>query len=196
MTVSINQILVFCLIAVLIVFLAEMAVLVKNALPLIAKLKGLADNGNSLVDNVKSRANEIGNKITGALNSITANPHPLLKLAGGLAAGATAFNSLFSVGGGLELTSGLWAALAGGRDAKRAKKDIKRSKRAVKQLRKQNRIDNKVMKQTAALERKAAKAAARNNLRAIKYEKKLAKKVHKAEKKKKGFFSWLFGGKE
>ena len=196
MTISINQILVFCLVAVLIVFLAEMAILVKHALPLIAKLKGLADNGNNLVDDVKAKANEIGNKITGALNSITAHPHPLLKLVGGLAAGATAFNSLFSVGGGLALTSGLWAALAGGKDAKKAKRDIKKSKKAVKQLRKQNRIDNKVMKQTAALERKAAKVAAKNNLKAIRYEKKLAKKVHKAQKKKKGFFSWLFGGNE
>lgn len=212
MTLTINQILVFLLIAVLIAFLVEMGILAKHAIPLMKKSKNLVESGNQAVDDVKGRADKISDSIEGAINSITADASPVLKIIGGLAAGLTAFNSVLAVGKGLSVKSALLAGIAGSRSAKRAKKEIKRSKKAVKQLKKQTRIENKALKQSAAIERKAARAelaaakagarlekrmqskaakqdkrlakeAARNDLKAIKYERKLARKLRKAQRK-------------
>ena len=212
MTLTINQILVFLLIGVLIAFLVEMGILAKHAIPLMKKSKDLVESSNQAVDDVKSRADHISDSLEGAINSITENANPALKVLGGLAAGLTAVNSISAVGKGLSVKSALLAGIAGSRNAKRAKKEIKRSKKAVKQLKKQTRIENKALKQSAAIEKKAARAelaaakagarlekrmqskaakqdkrlakeAARNDLKAIKYERKLARKLRKAQKK-------------
>jgi len=212
MTLTINQILVFCLIAVLIAFLVEMGILVKHAIPLIKKSKALVESSNKAVDDVKGRADEISDGISNALSSIAADAHPALKALGAVAAGLTAINSIGAVGKGLAIKSGILAAIAGGRSARMAKKEIKKSREAIKQMRKQSKIEKKAMKESMALERKAAEAeiaaarisarmegraqaaaarqnkqlakkAARNDLKALKYERKLAKKIRRAQKR-------------
>lgn len=212
MTLTINQILVFCLIVVLIAFLVEMGILVKHAVPLLKKSKSLVESSNKAVDDVKGRADEISDGISNAINSIAADAHPALKALGAVAAGLTAVNSIGAVGKGLAVKSGILAAIAGGRSARNAKKEIKRSRKAIKQMKKQSRIESKAMKESAALERKAAdaeraaarisarmesraqaqaarqnkklaKEAARNDMKALKYERKLEKKVRRAQKK-------------
>ena len=142
MTLSINQILVICLIAVLVVFLIEVGILAVHALDLIKKSKVLVDSGNQAVEDVKGRADDISDSLTSAISSIAADTGPAMKVLGGLAAGLTAFNSVGAIGKSISLKSGLMAAIAGSRDAKKAKKEIKRSKKAVKQLKKQARVEN------------------------------------------------------
>ena len=50
MTLTINQILVFLLIGVLIAFLVEMGILAKHAIPLMKKSKDLVESSNQAVD--------------------------------------------------------------------------------------------------------------------------------------------------
>ena len=170
MTLSINQILVICLILVLVVFLIEVGIMAAHAIALMKKSKGLVETSNKAVEDVKGRADNISDGLTTAISNIAEDTNPAIKVLAGVAAGLTAVNSIGAVGKGLAIKSGVMAAIVGNRDAKKAKKEIKRSKKTVKQLKKQARIERAALRQSSALERKA-----------IKYEAAVARKLRKAQ---------------
>ena len=121
---TINQIIAFCLIAVLIGFLVVLAIMAKHAVELLKKTKTLADKSNEAVDDVKGRFDKLSDDALGAVNAVAADTSGAVKAIGVAGVGLTAFG-LVKLLIGLITGSGVFSAMAARRERKRAKKEIR-----------------------------------------------------------------------
>ena len=76
---TINQIIEFCLVAVLIGFLVVLAIMAKHAIELLKKTKTLADKGNEAVDDVKGRFDKLSDDALGAVSAVAADTSGAVK---------------------------------------------------------------------------------------------------------------------
>lgn len=150
MTLSVNQILFICLIAVLIALVVVLAIMAKHVLELVKKSKGLVNHGNKAVDDIQQRAGIISDKLSTAVDNIAEEASPAVKTLGAVATGLAAVNSVGIVGKLISL-GGLASVLSEDKEAGKAKRTVKLSKKAVKQLKKQARVEKKLMKQSAKM---------------------------------------------
>lgn len=172
MTLTVNQILVICLILVLIGFVVVMAIMAVHAIELMKKTKVLVGDGQELVDSSKAKVNEAGDKIISAATAVVSDTAPTIKALGATAGGLTAFNLVGMVGRGLARRGGLFAAMADGRARKKTRKELKKSRKLVKKINKQAKKEAKAVNKAKKISKKAAKV-----------DKKLAKKIAKKEAK-------------
>ena len=165
---TINQILAFCLVAVLIGFLVVLAILAKHAVELLKKTKTLTEKGTEAVDDVKGRFDKLSDDALSAVGAVAADTSGAVRFisAAGVGLAALGFGKvLFRL-----LTGSGISAMSTARERKRAKKEIKLSRQTIKELNKQSELEKKAR-------RKAAK-------KAQKYQKQDAKTAAKAAKKK------------
>ena len=171
MRLTVNQVLVICLILVLIAFLVILATMAKHAIGLIERSKVLVKSGNEMVDEAKSRLNTITDRMLDTINRVADDTAPAVKAFAGTGMGFFIINVVNTLFKGVTGRIGIVNSMAAKAERKKAQKEIKRSQETIKALNRQ-----------AQLERKAYKNAARQ-------QKKLAAKA--AKSKKKGFFASL-----
>ena len=150
---TINQIIAFCLVAVLIGFLVVVAIMAKHAIELLKKTKTLADKSNDAVDDVKGRFDKLSDDALGAVNAVAADTSGAVKAVTAAGVGLTAvgiIKLLFSMLTG----SGLFSAVSAAKERKRAKKEIKLSKQTIKELNKQSKLEKKAFKKASKTARK------------------------------------------
>lgn len=169
---TVNQILVICLILVLIAFVAVMAVMAKHAIELLKKTKGLVGDGQVMLEDTRTKVGEAENKIIGAATRVAQDTTPAIKALGATAGGLTTINLISMIGRGLVRRGGIFAAMADRRARKNTRKELKKSKKMIRKVNKQAKLEGKALKKAKKVSRKTAKA-----------EKKAAKKaVRKARK--------------
>ena len=120
---TINQIIAFCLIAVLIGFLVVLAIMAKHAVELLKKTKTLADKSNEAVDDVKGRFDKLSDDALGAVNAVAADTSVAVKALTYAGIGLTGWG-LIKVVIGLFTGTGLFATMSAARERKKAKKEI------------------------------------------------------------------------
>ncbi len=191
MTLSINQVLVICLILVLIAFVVVVAIMAKHAIELLKKTKGLVADGQVVLEESKGKVDEISTKVTDAANSVIADTTPTIKALGATATGLTAINLLKLVGGAIVKGGGIFSVMSDRRERKKSRKELKKSRKMVKEINKQTALEAKAIKRSKAVAKKAAKAekvaskkAAAKAAKLSKKASKKAKKVAKKDKKK------------
>lgn len=202
--ISINQIIAFCLVAVLIAFIAVLARMAGPAIELLKKTKTLVSTGTEAVEDTKSKIAEIKDKITETLDSIIHDTSPAIKVIGVVGLVLTGYNILKSLFGAVVAGGGLFGLLSAASERKKAAKEIKLSKKTIKKINKQAKLERKAFakaevqarklqrrdacnaKKAARIEErnamKAAAAAAALSARVAKTEKKAAAKAAKAQK--------------
>ncbi|MBQ9272414.1 MAG: hypothetical protein IJ227_01685, partial [Mogibacterium sp.] len=198
---TINQMIAFCLVAVLVAFIVVLAILAKHAIELMKKTKGLVGKSNEAVDDVKSRFDKITDGALEAVKSVAADSSGAVKAVAAAGAGLTVFNLIKGLIGMITGSGIIFSALSARKERKRAKKEIKLSKKTIKQLNKQSKAEKKAFrkanKTSKKLRRKeaadavksekvrkaAAKAEAKILARTAKAEVKAAAKTAKAEVK-------------
>ena len=183
MTLTVNQILVICLILVLIGFVVVLAVMAVHAVELIKKTKVLVGDGQELLDNSKSKIDVAGDKIIEAATSVAADTAPAVRAVGATAGGLTAINLLSFAGRALARSGGLFAAASDRRERKKTRRELKRSRKTVKKINRQTKLENKAVKRSKKAARKAVKAEKKAAKRAVKRNRKAAKKAAKRAKK-------------
>ena len=87
---TINQIIAFCLVAVLIGFLVVLAIMAVHAVELLKKVKTLTDKGNEAVDDVKGRFDRLSDDALGAVGAVAADTSGAVKAVTFAGAGLTA----------------------------------------------------------------------------------------------------------
>ena len=145
---TINQIIAFCLVAVLIGFLVVLAIMAKHAVELLKKTKALADKGNEAVDDVKGRFDRLSDDALGAVGAVAADTSGAVKAVTAAGVGLTALG-LVKLLLSLVTGSGLFSAVSAARERKRAKKEIKLSKKTIKQLNRQSKLEKKAHNKAA-----------------------------------------------
>ena len=133
---TINQIIAFCLVAVLVAFVVVLAIMAVHAIELLKKTKVLVGKGNDAVDDVKGRFDKLSDDAMGAVNSVVADTSGAVKAVSAVGVGLAAFGILRTL---LRILTGssVFSAMSAGRERRRAKKEIKLSKKTIKQLNKQ-----------------------------------------------------------
>ena len=169
---TVNQILVICLILVLVAFVVVMAIMAKHAIELMKKTKVLVGDGQELLDDTKEKVTTAEDKIINAAVSVAADTSPAVKALSTAAGGLTTINLVSMIGRGLVKRGGFVAAMADRRERKKTRKELKKSRKMIKKVNKQNKLEKKAYKkskkQTARImtaekkaDKKAAKKAAR-----------------------------------
>ena len=170
---TVNQILVICLILVLIAFVVVVAIMAKHAIELLKKTKGLVEDGQEMLNDTKTKVDTAGDKIINAAVSIAEETSPAVKALGATAGGLTTVNLLSMIGRGLVRRGGLFSAMADRRARKKTRKELRKSRKMIKKLNRQTKLEKKAhkkqVKQSARLRkaemkasRKAEKKARRN----------------------------------
>ena len=180
---SVNQILVICLILVLIAFVVVVAIMAKHAIELLKKSKKLVDDGQSMLEDTKKKADTTENKIMEAASNVARDTTPAVKAVATAACGITVINLLAMVGRKLTGRGGLFAAAADRKARKQARKEIKRSQRMIRKVNKQTALERKSMLKAKKMSRMAAKAEAKSVKTAAKAEARALRRVAKAEAK-------------
>ena len=154
MTLSVNQILVICLIVVLVVFLIIMGSMAGTAIGVLKRVKELvqsakitADKGAVAVDECKAKATDAANKL---MDNATVVDKGLAVAAGVLA--------IANLGGIIRkhtfLGHGVIGAYLDRRDRKKAQKEYRKTKKEVAKMRKAARKEAKASRKAAAMARK------------------------------------------
>ena len=157
MTFTINQILVVCLIAELVVFLIILARMAVSALGLIKNLKVLLGNTQDAVDYGKKTVDQCSTKVKDTANALVENATTVDKVAGIAAAFLAAVNYNQIVRKFTPLGQGKLGAFLTKIEKKKAKKEIKKSKKEVAALRKAARKEAKQSRKANKMARKLRK---------------------------------------
>ena len=167
---TVNQVLVVCLILVLVGFVVVMAIMAVHAIELLKKTKGLVGDGQEMLDSSKNKVDQIGDKIINAAVSVASDTAPTIKALGATAGGLTALNLVSMVGRGLVRRGGFFAAMSDRRARKKARKEIRKSRKMVRKVNKQAKLETKAVarakkaaKKARKAEKKAERKAARRN---------------------------------
>lgn len=152
---SINQILVACLVAILVVFLVYMGKLAISALGLLKDAKVLVKESKDAVNATKTLADECGDKVKETAQTLMDNATPVTKVAGLAAAGFAIANFGWLIRRRFLLGHGLLGGFVEHVSRKRAEKELIKTKKEVAKMR-------KMAKREARATRKAAKKMAKN----------------------------------
>lgn len=157
MTFTVNQILVACLVAELVVFLIVLAILAVHAISLIKTLKKVlgrvesaADSGKKAVDECKLTIKDTGVKLLDSASVVD-------KLAAGTGLAMAVVNYKEIVRKHTFLGSGVIGRVLDKRARKSAEKELRRTKDEVAKLRKAARKEAKAGKKASKLERELRK---------------------------------------
>ena len=153
MTLSVNQILVICLIAVLVVFLVIMGRMAGSAIGVLKNLKSLlksakvtADKGAVAIDECKAKATDAANKL---MENATAVDKAVVATAGVLA--------IANLGGFIRRHSFLGHGPIGAyfdkRNRKKAQKEYRKTKKEVAKMRKAARKEAKASRKATKMAR-------------------------------------------
>ncbi len=153
MTFTVNQILVFCLIAELIVFLVVLGRMAVSALGLLKNVKGLTDSAKVAMDKGAVLADECKTKATEAANKLIDNATVADKAVVIVAAVLALANFKDIIRKHTFLGSGAIGAYFDKRDRKKAQKEYRRTKKEVAKLRKAARKEAKESRKATALAR-------------------------------------------
>ena len=145
---TINQIIAFCLVAVLIGFLVVLAIMAKHAVELLKKTKTLADKSNDAVDDVKGRFDKLSDDALGAVGAVAADTSGAVRALTFAGAGLTAFG-LLKVVIGMFTGTGIFSMMSAARERKKARKEIKLSKQTIKELNRQSELEKKARRKAA-----------------------------------------------
>lgn len=183
MSLTVNQILVICLILVLIGFLVVVAIMAKHAIELLQKTKVLVGDGKEMIDASKLKVDQAGDRIINAAAAVAADTTPAIKALGASAGGLALFNALGLISRGLVRRGGLFAAMADRRARKKTRKELKKSRKMVKKVNKQAKIETKAVQRAKKVAAKARKAERKADKKAAKAAaKKAARMAAKARK--------------
>ena len=183
---TVNQVLVACLILVLVGFIVVLAIMAKHAIELFKKTMVLVDDGKETLDSTKELVDTAGDKVITAATSVAADTTPAIKALVGAAGGFTALNTARLAG--RILTGNTFVTTAKmKKDRKRAEKELRETRKLTAKLNEQALAEARLMKQankiaarTAKKDRKAAKKLSNKE---AKRAAKIAKKDRKAAKK-------------
>ena len=131
---TVNQILVICLILVLVAFVVVMAIMAKHAIELMKKTKVLVGDGQELLDDTKEKVTTAEDKIINAAVSVAADTSPAVKALSTAAGGLTTINLVSMIGRGLVKRGGFVAAMADRRERKKTRKELKKSRKMIKKV--------------------------------------------------------------
>lgn len=157
---SVNQILVACLILILVVFLVFMGRLVAELIKLLKSSKKLVSNGQELVETSKTAVQHVENKIVDAADGIIKKEAPVTKAVVAVAGVVIALNLSNQIRKYLLKQGGTVAYLADKKARKKTKKQINKSKRELKKIKARTKAEKKMAKKAkkiAAAARKASK---------------------------------------
>ena len=120
---TVNQVLVACLILVLVGFIVVLAIMAKHAIELFKKTMVLVDDGKETLDSTKELVDTAGDKVITAATSVAADTTPAIKALVGAAGGFTALNTARLAG--RILTGNTFVTTAKmKKDRKRAEKEL------------------------------------------------------------------------
>lgn len=154
MALSINQILVICLIAELVVFLVVLARLAVSALGLLKSLKVTLGHTQNLVDSSKTAVEECKVKVKNTADNLVENATAVDKAAGIAAAGLALINYNQIVRKFTPLGQGKVGAVLDKIEKRKTKKEIKKAKKEVASMRKTARKELKQSRKAGKLARK------------------------------------------
>ena len=159
MVITINQIIAFCLVGVLIAFIVVLGMMAGPAIELLKKTKTLVDTGNEAVTETKSKLEEIENKVIEAAKAVVRDTSPVVKVIACVGIGLTLFN----------LLKGLfrWITPGGGfldarRERKKAEKEIQLSRQTIKRINRQSKLEREAFERAEAEKKKMQKIEAEN----------------------------------
>ncbi len=175
MALSINQILVVCLIVVLVAFVVVMAIMAVHAIGLIKKSKELVNSGNKAVEDTKAMLAETGDKVKVAAGQVVEDSTPAVKAVACLGAGIVALSAVKTLA--RFLLPGFGSAA---RERRKAAKEIRLSKKTIRKMSEQARLEREAAVKANKLSLKQQKKIARTNAKA---SKKMARKKKKLDKK-------------
>ena len=199
---SINQVIAFCLVAVLIGFLVVVALMAVQAIDLLKKTKVLVGVSKDAVEDVKGKADEISDGAITAVNGVIADSSIGVKAVAAVGAGLTALNVASKLVKSVLRTVGLIPAKSSRKERRKAAKEIRLSRKTIRDMNKQAKaerrafakaeksskklqkkefaIAKKEAKKAKAAQKIAAKAAAKELKSAVKLEAKEKKAAAKA----------------
>jgi hypothetical protein len=181
MTLTVNQILVICLILVLIGFVVVVAIMAVHAIELMKKTKALVGDGRTLVADSKKKIDLAEDRIIQAATSVISDTTPAIKALSSVAGGLTLLNLVKIVKRGLLGQGGFLSAIASRHERKKARKELKKSKKMVKKVNKQTKIETKAVQRNKKALKKARKAEAKAVRTGKKAEARAARAGRKAE---------------
>ena len=158
MTLTVNQILVICLIAVLVVFLVVLIRLAASALGLLKNVKVTLGHTNDLADSGKKAVEECKATVNKTAEILVENATTVTKVVCIVAAVLAVVNYQQIVRKYTPLGKGKIGAALNGIEKAKAQKELRKAKKEVKNLRKAAKKDAKQTRQAAKLAREAASA--------------------------------------
>lgn len=184
---TINQIIAFCLVAVLVAFIVVLANMAYHAIGLIKRSKVLVEAGNNAVEETKSKIGEISDRLIEALKAVVTDTTPVVRAVAGTGILFAGFGLIRLIVGAFLGRLGILSALASRRERKIAEKEIMESRKTIKAVNRQKKLERQAFaraeKQSRMIARKEAKllkAEAKAALRAQKKENKAAARADKA----------------
>ena len=128
---TINQVLVICLILVLIAFVVVLAKMAVPAVELLKKTKELEDDGQKAIDSTKAKVNEVSDKVINAAVSVASDSSPVLRAAAVGATGILAISLIRSLINAVTGRSVILSTVANRRANKQARKELKKSRKTL-----------------------------------------------------------------
>lgn len=183
---TINQVLAFCLVAVLVGFLVILAMMAVQAIDLLKKTKVLVNAGKEAVDEVKKKADDLTDGAMVAVNNVIADSSIGIKAVAAAGFGLTALNLATGAVKSLLRMVGLAPAKSTRKERRQAAKEIKLSKKTIREMNKQAKAD-RIAFAKAEKERKKLHARemanAKREAKIMKAEQKVAAKLEAKEAK-------------
>lgn len=151
---TVNQILVGCLVLILIVFLVFIGKLAITGIGLLKDTKKLVGEAGGAVESGKKLAEECGDKAKEAAQTLMDNASPIAKGAGILAAGFCVINFGWLIRRRFLLGRGVVASYFAHRAQKKTEKDLIQARKEVTKLRKQAKRNAKATKKARKIAEK------------------------------------------
>lgn len=153
MTFTVNQILIICLIAVLVVFLIIMACMAGSAIGLLKNLKGLTKSAKVVMDKGAILADDCKDKVKAVADKLVENASIVDKAIVVVAAVLAIANYRDIIRKHTFLGKGAIGAYLDKRDRKKAQKEYRKTKKEVAKLRKATRKEARASRKATAMAR-------------------------------------------
>lgn len=157
MTISINQVIVICLIVILVVFLVFMGKLVVEALGLLKTVKRLSEKGSDLMDSYHHALDTVETKVNEAADTIIKEATPATKIAVAIAGVIIALNIGNAIRRRILAGSGFVAAFIEKRARRKAEKELRKSRKEIRRLRANAKAEKKMAREARRIAREARK---------------------------------------
>lgn len=157
MTISINQVIVICLIVILVVFLVFMGKLVVEALGLLKTVKRFSEKGSDLMDSYHHALDTVETKVNEAADTIIKDATPATKIAVVIAGVIIALNIGNGIRKRLLAGGGFIAALAERNARRKAEKELRKSRKEIRRLRANAKAEKKMAREARRIAREARK---------------------------------------